>query len=227
MAADTRLPAGARSLAGDVHENKSERVMDKVTGGHVLVKALKSHGIKRIFSLPGAPLFPVYEACLNEGVEVIVGRHEASLVHMAEGWSRATGEPSVVLVSPGPGHANAMAGIAIAYAECSPVIVLSGIDMMARLGKGARQELPQVEMCIPITKWSALLSDIKRIPEYIARAFRTATSGMPGPHQLDRGFNVGNGRSRRSFHSPGQYDQADGRRRGGRPVHRANPGTVG
>lgn len=155
--------------------------MDKVTGGHVLVKALKSHGIKRIFSLPGAPLFPVYEACLNEGVEVIVGRHEASLVHMAEGWSRATGEPSVVLVSPGPGHANAMAGIAIAYAECSPVIVLSGIDMMARLGKGARQELPQVEMCIPITKWSALLSDIKRIPEYIARAFRTATSGMPGP----------------------------------------------
>jgi acetolactate synthase-1/2/3 large subunit len=155
--------------------------MNKVTGGCLLIRALKAHGINRIYSLPGAPLFPVYEACLDEGVEVIVGRHEAAIVHTAEGWSRATGKPSVVLVAPGPGHSNAVPGIAIAHAECSPVIVLSGIDVIARLGKGGRQELPQVEMCTPITKWSALLSDGKRIPEYIDKAFRTATSGMPGP----------------------------------------------
>jgi len=145
------------------------------------VRALKSHGINRLFTLPGAPLFPVYEACLNEGVEILVGRHEASLVHMAEGWSRATGKPSVFLAAPGPGHSNAVPGISIAYAECSPVIVLSGIDVMANLGKGGRQELPQVEMCLPITKWSALLSNGKRIPEFVAKAFRTATNGMPGP----------------------------------------------
>jgi acetolactate synthase-1/2/3 large subunit len=155
--------------------------MDKITGGHLLVRALKSHGIKRLYSIPGAPLFPVYEGCLDEGIEVIVGRHESAVVHIAEGWSRATGEPSVVLVAPGPGLSNAVPGISIAHAECSPVIVISGIDVLAKLGQGGRQEIPQVQMCEPITKWSVLLSDGKRIPEYFARALRIATTGMPGP----------------------------------------------
>lgn len=155
--------------------------MDKVTGGHLLVRALKAHGVKHVFSLPGAPLFPFYEACLDQSLEIIVGRHEEAIVHMAEGWSRTTGHPSVVLLSPGPGHSNGVPGLATAHAECSPVIMLSGIDVAARLGTGARQELPQVEMCAPITKWSALLSDGKRITEYVDRAFRTVTTGMPGP----------------------------------------------
>ena len=155
--------------------------MQKITGGHFLIRALKAHGIKRLFTIPGAPLFPVYEGCLSEGVEVIVGRHESGLLHVAEGWSRATGKPAVMLASPGPGHANSIPAVSIAYAECSPVIFLSGIDIAANLGKGGRQELPQVEMCTPITKWAALLSSGKRIPEFIAKAFRIATTGMPGP----------------------------------------------
>ena len=155
--------------------------MEKITGGLLLIRALKAHGIRRLFTLPGAPLFPVYEACLNEGIEVVTGRHESGLIHMAEGWSRATGNPSVVLVSPGPGLANSVPGLAIAFAECSPVILLSGIDVPANLGRGGRQELPQVEMCAPVTKWSSLLSSGKRIPEYIAKAFRIAASGMPSP----------------------------------------------
>jgi acetolactate synthase-1/2/3 large subunit len=158
--------------------------MQKITGGQLLVQALKAHGIRRLFTIPGAPLFPAYEACLDEGVEVLTGRHESALIHMAEGWSRATGEPSVVLVSPGPGLANSVAGISIAFAECSPVIVLSGIDVPANLGRGGRQELPQVAMCAPIAKWSSLLSSNKRIPEYIDKAFRIATNGMPGPVQI-------------------------------------------
>jgi acetolactate synthase-1/2/3 large subunit len=156
-------------------------MMEKITGGQLLIRALKAHGIQRLFTLPGAPLFPVYEACLNEGVEVFTARHESGLIHIAEGWSRATGKPSVVLVSPGPGLANSVPGISIAFAECSPVIVLGGIDVPANLGRGGRQELPQVEMCAPITKWSAMLSSGSRIPEYIAKAFRIAASGMPGP----------------------------------------------
>jgi acetolactate synthase-1/2/3 large subunit len=155
--------------------------MEKVTGGQLLIRALKAHGIRRLFTLPGAPLFPVYEACLNEGVEVFVARHESGLIHIAEGWSRATGNPSVVLVSPGPGLSNSVPGISIAFAECSPIIVLSGIDVPANLGRGGRQELPQVAMCAPITKWAALLSSGKRIPEYISKAFRIAMNGMPGP----------------------------------------------
>jgi acetolactate synthase-1/2/3 large subunit len=155
--------------------------LDKITGGHLLVQALKARGTRRVYTLPGAPLFPFYEGCLEEGIDITVGRHEAAVVHTAEGWSRTTGEPSVVLLAPGPGHANGVPAIATAHAECSPVIVMSGIDAGARLGRGARQELPQVEMCLPITKWSALLSDSRRIPEYVARAFRAATTGMPGP----------------------------------------------
>jgi acetolactate synthase-1/2/3 large subunit len=158
--------------------------MEKITGGVLLIRALKAHGVRRLFTLPGAPLFPVYEACLDEGVEVVTGRHESALIHTAEGWSRVTGKPSVVLVSPGPGLANSVAGISIAYAECSPVIVLSGIDVPANLGRGGRQELPQVPMCAPITKWSALLTSGQRIPEYIDKAFRIAASGMPGPVQI-------------------------------------------
>jgi|CZKF01.1.fsa_nt_gi acetolactate synthase-1/2/3 large subunit len=155
--------------------------MEKLTGGMLLIRALKAHGIRRLFTIPGAPLFPVYEACLNEGVEVFVARHESGLIHIAEGWSRATASPSVVLVSPGPGLANSVPGISIAFAECSPVIVLSGIDVPANLGRGGRQELPQVAMCAPVTKWSALLSSGKRIPEHIDKAFRIAMNGMPGP----------------------------------------------
>jgi acetolactate synthase-1/2/3 large subunit len=155
--------------------------LDKITGGHLLVRALKAYGIDRVYSLPGAPLFPFYEGCLEEGIEIIVGRHEEALVHIAEGWSRTTGKPSFVLLAPGPGHANGVPAIATAHAECSPVIVMSGIDVLANLGKGGRQELPQVEMCAPITKWSVLLSNGKRIPEYVSRAFRIATTGMPGP----------------------------------------------
>ncbi|HME59362.1 MAG TPA: thiamine pyrophosphate-binding protein, partial [Terracidiphilus sp.] len=155
--------------------------MEKITGGMLLIRALKAHGIRRLFTIPGAPLFPVYEACLDEGVEVFTARHESGLIHIAEGWSRATGNPSVVLVSPGPGLANSVPGTAIAFAECSPVIVLSGIDVPANLGRGGRQELPQVAMCAPVTKWSALLSNGKRIPEYVAKAFRIAMNGMPGP----------------------------------------------
>ena len=155
--------------------------MEKITGGHLLIQALKAHGIRRLFTLPGAPLFPVYEACLNEGIEVFTARHESGLIHIAEGWSRATGNPSVVLVSPGPGLANSVPGTSIAFAECSPVIVLSGIDAPANLGRGGRQELPQVAMCAPITKWAALLSNGSRIPEYIAKAFRISMNGMPGP----------------------------------------------
>lgn len=158
--------------------------MSTITGGQLLIRALKAHGLRRLYTLPGAPLFPVYEACLDEGVEVLTGRHESTLIYMAEGWSRATGNPSVVLVSPGPGLANSMAGISIAFAECSPVIVLSGIDVPANLGRGGRQELPQVAMCAPVTKWSSLLSSSKRLPEYIDKAFRIATHGMPGPVQI-------------------------------------------
>ena len=164
--------------------------MAKVTGGEVLVRALKSQGVTRIFSLPGAGIFPVYDACLDHGIEVTAGRHEGAVVHAAEGWARVAAQPAVAILPEGPGHANGVAGVATAYAECSPVIMMSGIDESRHLGKGAIQELPQVDMCAPITKWAALLCDMERVADHVETAFRISRSGLPGPVHLSLSADV-------------------------------------
>jgi acetolactate synthase I/II/III large subunit len=158
--------------------------MGKISGAEILVRALKTQGVQKLFSLPGAEFLPVYDACLREGIEIISGRHEGAVVQTAEGWSRVAGKPAVAALAVGPGLANGVAGFATAYAECSPVIMLSGTDESGRLGKGARQELPQVQMCAPLAKWSALVTETQRIPEAIATAFEMATGGFPGPVHL-------------------------------------------
>ena len=91
--------------------------METITGGHLLVRTLLAHGINRVYSIPGAPLFPFYEGCLDEELEVIVGLHKEALVHTSEGWSRTTGKPSFVLLAPGPGYSIGIPGIATAHAE--------------------------------------------------------------------------------------------------------------
>jgi thiamine pyrophosphate-dependent acetolactate synthase large subunit-like protein len=158
--------------------------MGQTSGGEILVRALRRHGARKVFSLPGAELFPVYDECLSPGPEPITGRHEGAVVQSAEGWARATGEVGVALLVVGPGHANGVAGFATASAECSPAMVMSGIDESRHLGRGARQELSQVEKCAPLAKWSAMISDDDRIPESIGGAFAAAIEGFPGPVRL-------------------------------------------
>ncbi len=158
--------------------------MGKITGGEQLVRALKAEGVETIFGLPGQAVFPAYDACLTERVAVVSCRHEAAAVHMAEGYARARGRPAVAMVTEGPGHSNAIPGMAAAYAENSPILLISGTAESYNLGKGAMQELPQVEMCAPIAKWSAMVPCAQRLPEYVARAFRFLCSGMPGPVHL-------------------------------------------
>lgn len=155
--------------------------MKKCTGGEVLAQVLQANGVEHVFSLPGVGIFPIYDACLSAGIKVIGCRNEAAAVYGAEGWSRITGRTGVALIPEGPGHANAIPAVATAFAESSPVLVLSGIDASRNLGRGALHELPQVGMCGPVTKWSALLSDTLRIPEYIHAAFRIARTGVAGP----------------------------------------------
>ena len=158
--------------------------MAKVTGGELLVRALRARGVRQVFSLPGAGIFPIYDACLTEGIAVTAGRHEGAVVHAAEGWARLSGEPGIAILPEGPGHANGVAGVATAYAECSPVIMMSAIDESSCLGKGAIQELPQVAMCAPITKWATLVSDIAQVPDCVTQAFIKAQTGVPGPVHL-------------------------------------------
>ena len=158
--------------------------MAKINGAQLLVKALKTEGVSYVFGLAGVGIFPIFDACLSEHLRIIDVRHETAAVFMAGATARITGEPGVCLVTEGPGHANAIAGLTTMYAEDTPVILISGCAETENWGRGAIQEIPQVEMAAPVAKWAAMVPDVRRIPEMLAMAFRIARSGQPGPVHL-------------------------------------------
>lgn len=135
-------------------------------------------------------IFPIFDAFLDAGVRLVDVRHEAAGVHMAAGWARVTGEPGVCLVTEGPGHANAMPGLITAFADDTPVLLLSGMAETENWGRGAIQEIPQVELACPVSKWAAVVPEARRIPEMIATAFRQMRAGHPGPVHLSLPIDV-------------------------------------
>jgi acetolactate synthase-1/2/3 large subunit len=153
-------------------------------GAQLLVKALQAEGVRCVFGLAGVGIFPIFDACLDAQLRLVDVRHEAAGVHMAAGWARVTGEPGVCLVTEGPGHANAMPGLITAFADDTPVLLLSGMAETENWGRGAIQEIPQVEMAGPVSRWSAVVPEARRIPEMMATAFRHMRSGHPGPVHL-------------------------------------------
>jgi acetolactate synthase-1/2/3 large subunit len=158
-----------------------------MTGGAALVRALLDQGVERVFTLCGNHLLAVYDAALDLGgdrLKFTDVRHEGSAAHMADAWARVTGRPGVCLLTGGPGHTNAVTGIATAWAADSPVIWLSGASEYANRGMGAMQEVDQVGIAQPITKWSYQVTDIHEIPSALARAFQIAQTGRPGPVHL-------------------------------------------
>jgi acetolactate synthase-1/2/3 large subunit len=158
--------------------------MGRVSGAHLLVRALKQHGIEKIFGLCGDHVNAIFNACLEEGVQVIDVRHESAAVHMADGLARVTGRPAVSVVTGGPGHTNAVTGLATAWKASSPVIAISGIYDLSLSGRGAFQEIDQLNIVRPITKWSYLVLEPSQVPWALASAYREAISGRPGPVHL-------------------------------------------
>ncbi len=136
--------------------------MAGLDGARILVRALKAEGVRCVFGLAGVGTFPIFDACLDEGVRLADVRHEAAGVHMAAGWARVTGEPGVCLVTEGPGHANALPGLVTAFADDTPVLLLSGRAETDNWGRGALQEIPQVELARPAAKWSSEIPDVRR-----------------------------------------------------------------
>jgi acetolactate synthase-1/2/3 large subunit len=158
--------------------------MARLTGSHLLVRALKLEGIKRIFTIVGDTVLPLVDAVEDEGLALVDTRHEAAAMHMADAWCRVTGEPSVCVFTGGPGFSNAISALPNIYTSESPVVFISGASELSEKGMYAFQEINQVEMAAPVTKGSWLIHDRRRIPEYVATAFRTALSGRPGPVHL-------------------------------------------
>ena len=155
----------------------------KVTGSHLIGKALQLEGVRNIFTIAGDHILPVLDVMADMDFRFIDTRHEQAAVHMADAWGRLTGQPGVSMYTT-PGFANALPGLAHALHSESPVISISGSADLSELGRGAMQEIDQVGAAQPFTKGAWLVHDARRIPDFIARAVRTAYAGRRGPVHL-------------------------------------------
>ncbi len=159
--------------------------MVQITGGHLVARTLKQAGVTTIFTLTGAHIIDIYNGCLDEGIRIIDVRHEQTAAHAAEAWSRITGTPGVAVVTAGPGVTDAVTGIANAFRNQTPMLLIGGQAPRSQLLKGGLQELDHVSLMKPITKLSTSVSDTERIPEFITSALREAFNGRPGPAFLE------------------------------------------
>ena len=158
--------------------------MAKLNGGHLFIRCLKQEGIEKVFTIVGDTILPLVDAAADEGIEFIDTRHEGAALHMADGYARITGRPACGIFTGGPGFSNAISALPAIYTSESPVVFVAGCAELPEKGMAAFQEIDQISMAAPVTKGSWLIHDKNRIPEYVATAFRTATTGRPGPVHL-------------------------------------------
>ena len=158
----------------------------QLTGADIVVKSLKEEGVEYVFGYPGGAALHIYDAFHRlDDVEHILVRHEQGATHAADGYARATGKPGVVLVTSGPGITNAITGIATAYMDSIPMVVLSGQVMRSLIGYDAFQEIDAVGISRPCVKHNFLIQNVEDIAGTIKKAFHVATTGRPGPVLID------------------------------------------
>jgi len=159
--------------------------MATITGSEVLAQSLRSQGVDTLFYLMGGPMLETEAACISLGIRAIDTRHEQAAALAAHGWTRVTRRPGVCMGCSGPGTTNLVTGVANAFTDAAPLVAIGGSSPRIFLGMEAFQEIDQVAVMRPITKWAERIYDAKRIPEFVATAFRQATTGRPGPVYLD------------------------------------------
>ena len=163
-------------------EGKSD---NKISGGHLVAKALKNEGVDTIFTLCGGHIIDIYDGCLDEGIRIIDVRHEQVAAHAADGYARVTGRPGCAVVTAGPGTTDAVTGVANAFRAESPMLLIGGQAALSQMQMGGLQELPHVEMMKPITKFAAQVASPERCADMVALAFRECYNGAPGPSFLE------------------------------------------
>ncbi len=160
--------------------------MELLSGGEMIARFLKDEGVEYIYGYPGGALLHIYDALYRQdAVEHILVRHEQAATHMADAYARATGKPGVVLVTSGPGATNAITGIATAYMDSIPMVVLSGQVMSHLIGEDAFQECDMMGISRPIVKHNLSVKSPADIPMILKKAFYIASSGRPGPVVVD------------------------------------------
>ncbi len=170
--------------------------MVRMSGAEALVHCLIKEGVQCVFGIPGDQCNPITDAIYRlgskAGLRFVTTRHEQAAAHMADAWARVTGQPGVCLGTVGPGVADLVPGVYAAWADSVPIIVLGAQNQTWRCypEHGSMQALDQVSLMAPITKWRALVNDVRRMPQLVQWAFRAATSGRPRPVYLDLPSNV-------------------------------------
>ena len=159
--------------------------MGTLTGSEILAKSLVAQGMDTLFFLMGGPMLETESALVSLGTKMIDTHHEQAAAMMCHAWSRINRRPGVCMASSGPGTINLLTGVANAWTDCCPMVAIGGSSPRVSLGMEAFQEIDQVTMFRPATKWAERIYDARRIPELVDTAFRQATSGRPGPVYLD------------------------------------------
>ena len=160
--------------------------MEHLSGGDILIRALKDVGVTHLWGYPGGAALHIYDAIYRqEDVVHLLVRHEQAAVHAADGFSRATGEVGTALVTSGPGATNGITGIATAYMDSIPLVVISGQVPSSKIGQDAFQETDMVGVSRPIVKHSFLVTKTEDIASTIAKAYYIASTGRPGPVVVD------------------------------------------
>ena len=161
-----------------------------MNGAELLVDTLLQAGVRRIFSLSGNQIMPVYDACIDADISIVHVRHESAAVHMADAWAQITGDMGVALVTAGPGFGNALSALFSARHSESPVLLLSGDSPVAADGNGAFQEMPQTEITRSLVKTARRPRSVEQIGHDTAAAIACARSGRPGPVHVALAFDV-------------------------------------
>src|SRR5690242_17401792 len=154
-------------------------------GYSLLGRALSRAGVDTAFFIMGGPINDGVKAMMSEGIRCIDVRHEQAAAMMAQAYARVRSRPGVCMGASGPGTINLTTGLANALIDCAPVVALGGSSPLENLGTGTFQEIDQVAIMKPVTKWADRVYEAKRIPEMIDLAFRRAIAGKPGPVYLD------------------------------------------
>jgi len=154
-------------------------------GGRLIARRLKAHGVTKLFTLSGGHIFPIYDGCRAEGIDIVDVRHEQAAAFAAEGWAKVTRTPGVAALTAGPGVTNGMSALASAQANGSPMLVLGGRAPAIRWGRGSLQEIDHVPFVRPLTKLAATADGPAEIPTLVDDALRAAMTPHFGPTFLD------------------------------------------
>jgi acetolactate synthase-1/2/3 large subunit len=163
---------------------------ETLTGGRLVARMLRKEGVGTLFTLSGLHVAPIYAGCVDEGIRIVDTRHEQAAAHAADAWARLTRGVGVAVVTAGPGVTDAVTGVANAWAANVPLVLLGGAAPTFNQGRGSLQEMPQTQLFAGITKWSDRVPSADLVPSFLAKAFRVARAGRPGPVFLELPWDV-------------------------------------